>query len=113
VALLVGPGGVRLHWMTDGDDDWTGLGPDNAVDEPTGRRGAPRLRPGEWNSARLSVAGGVAALEVNGEVVYEHRLAGWDDRLFGFFHFKDRAEARARGVVLKGDWGRRPVDEGR
>ena len=35
-AFLLEPGGIRLHWMTDrADQEWSGLNPDNAVEEPS------------------------------------------------------------------------------
>ncbi len=106
LALLLEPGGVRLHWMTAGAEDGTGLGPDNVADEPANRRGPKRLplKPGEWNAVRLALKGDTAVLELNGEKVYERELERTNDRLFGFFHYKDRTAVRARNVVLKGDW---------
>jgi tetratricopeptide (TPR) repeat protein len=106
LAFLLEPDGVRLHWITDGlDVEWTGLSTDNVADEPS-RRGPARLplRPGAWNAAKLTVAGGAAVLELNGVEVYRRPLEPSNGRQFGFYHVKDRTAARARNVVLRGPW---------
>jgi tetratricopeptide (TPR) repeat protein len=107
LAFLVEPGGVRLHWLTDGpDNDWTGLPPDNLADEPASRRGTGPLplKPGEWNALTLSLEGGTAILTLNGVEVLRRPVEPDNNRHFGFFHFKDRASVRVRNVVLKGNW---------
>jgi tetratricopeptide (TPR) repeat protein len=107
LVFLLEPEGIRLRWMTDGPDlEWTGLGPDNAVDEPARRRGPGRLplKSGDWNRLRLSLKGRVATLELNGVVVYERPLELSNDRQFSLYHDKDRTSARVRDVVLTGPW---------
>jgi tetratricopeptide (TPR) repeat protein len=111
LTFLLESDGVRLHWMTDGPDDLsTRLKTDNAIDEPSSRRGPERLplKPGEWNSVKLSLIGkgtpATAVLELNGEEIYERELEPTNDRLFALFHWKDRTEAQVRNVVLSGDW---------
>ena len=107
LAFLIGKDGVRLHWLTDGASlDPSGLDADNAVDDPSGRRGPGPipLKPDAWNAARLSMAGGMVALEINGQVVFERPVAPADDRTFGLFHYKDRTSSRVRDVILRGDW---------
>src|SRR5262249_38766180 len=107
LAFLLEPGGVRVHWMTDGPDvDWTGLRPDNVADEPANRRGPGQLalKPKEWNTLKLSLAGDTAVVELNGVKVYERKPEPENNRLFGFFHYKDRTSAQVRKVVLTGDW---------
>src|SRR5262249_27061990 len=49
LAFLLEPEGVKLHWLTDGGDDWTGLPPDNAVSD-SGARGKLSLKAGDWNT---------------------------------------------------------------
>jgi hypothetical protein len=44
LTFLIESGGVRMHWLTDNDNEWTGLGADNAIVEPLNRRG-PRSLP--------------------------------------------------------------------
>jgi hypothetical protein len=107
LAFLLEPGGVRLHWMTDGPDgDWTGLTPGNAVDDSSGRRGPDRLplKEGDWNTLTLSLDGRVVGIELNGVRVYERDLAPAVGRLFSLYHDKGRSMARVRSVVLRGDW---------
>ena len=50
--------GARLHWMTTGDLEWTGLPDDNAVIEPLNRRGPkPKLAAcSELPEYRLAIA---------------------------------------------------------
>jgi hypothetical protein len=110
VAFLIEPGGVRLHWMTDGPGlDPSGLPADNAVEDLASRRGPSPLplKPGAWNQARLSLAGGKVAIELNGQLVFERPIGSADDRTFGLFHYKDRTTSRVRDVVLRGDWPER------
>jgi tetratricopeptide (TPR) repeat protein len=107
VAFLLEPQGVRLHWITDGlDNEWTGLSTDNAADEPTNRRGPGvlPLRPKAWNAAQVRLDGDTAVLTLNGVEIYRRPLEADNSRQFGFFHFRDRTEAQARNVVLRGDW---------
>lgn len=105
LAFVVEGDKVRVHWMTDGpDSEWTGLKTDNVADEPPYRRGTVTLKSGEWNQAKLSLDKDTAKLEINGTVVYERPLEAHNDRLFGFFHYKDRTSVQVRNVVLRGNW---------
>jgi hypothetical protein len=106
MAFLLEPDGVRLHWMTDGDREWTGLAEDNAVVEPLNRRG-PRSLPlvaGEWNSAALTLKSATLALSLNGTTIYTRKLEPQIERTFGFYHDKNRSAVRVRNVVMRGDW---------
>ena len=107
LAFLLEPAGVRLHWMTDGPDaDVTGLPAGNVVDEPSSRRGPTPLplKAGDWNQLKLSLVGRSVELELNGVKVFERDLEPANDRVFSFYHDKDRFAARIRDVVLQGDW---------
>ena len=109
LAFLIKPDGVRLHWMTEGDNEWTGLTPDNEITEPDNRRGPPSvpLKPGDWNDMTVTVREETVQLALNGVVIYERRLERANDRLFGFYHDKNREAAQVRNVVLRGEWPER------
>jgi tetratricopeptide (TPR) repeat protein len=107
LTFLLEPDGVRLHWMTDGpDQEWTGLKAGNIVEEPANRRGpAPLpLKSGVWNAVQIALKGATVVVELNGVQIYQRDLERENDRLFGFFHYKDRTSVQVRSVVLKGDW---------
>lgn len=106
LCFLLEGDGVKLHWLTDGKYDRTGLPPDNAFDEPENCRGAGSLplNSNAWNRVRLSVAADTASLELNGRLVYQRRLESTNQRTFGLFHFADQSELRVRDVTWKGRW---------
>ncbi len=107
LTFLLEPGGVRLHWMTDGnEDDWTGLAADNALDVPEYRRGPGPipLKAGEWNKASIKIDRGVAQLDLNGVRIYEYPLEKANQRTFGFFHERGKTDVKVREVVLRGGW---------
>ena len=107
LTFLIEPEGVKLHWMTDNnEDDWTGLATDNAVDAPEYHRGTGPLplKPGEWNKASIRIEKGVAQLDLNGVRIYEYPLETANQRTFGLFHDKGQTDVKVREVVLRGDW---------
>ena len=106
IAFLLEPDGIRLHWMTAGGSDLSGLPADNTVVEPANRRGpaVPPLKPGQWNAVRLSMDGDKVTIELNGQPVYERTLEPAVGREFGLFHFKDQTSAQVRNLVLRGRW---------
>ncbi|HTK78773.1 MAG TPA: DUF1583 domain-containing protein, partial [Gemmataceae bacterium] len=107
LAFLLATDGVQLRWLTGGgDDDWTGLAPDNTRSVPEHRRGPKTLplKDGDWNTLAVKMGPAVVTLELNGAVVYEQPLSGDDDRSFGLYHDKGKSSARVRNVVLTGDW---------
>src|SRR5207247_2237485 len=72
-AFLLEPGGVRLHWLTDGNSDPSGLKHDNVFDEPANRRGPAHLplKAKAWNQAKLTIQGDTLSLTLNGVEVYQ------------------------------------------
>lgn len=106
IAFLIERGGVRLHWMTDGDREWTGLAEDNAVVEPLNRRGPRPLRlvAGEWNRATIELKNDTLTLSLNDTKIYVRKMEPDVERTFGFYHDKSRSEVRVRNVVMRGDW---------
>ncbi|MDA1231788.1 MAG: DUF1583 domain-containing protein, partial [Planctomycetota bacterium] len=82
LAFLVEADGIRIHWLTDNTNEWTGLAADNAVVEPLNRRG-PRvlpLKPTAWNSVVLKMTDGKLNVSLNGEKVYERPMDGVTNR---------------------------------
>lgn len=113
LAFLLEPEGVALHWMTDGDVESGGLPPDNRAFEPANRRGPSPLplRAGEWNAVEVRLAESEISLTLNGTEIYRRAMEATNDRVFSFFHFKDRTSAQVRSVVLSGDaWPERLSD---
>lgn len=108
LAFMLEPAGVRLHWITDGKHDRTGLAPTNVFDEPENRLGPKQLplKPNAWNTLQLKLTGNIVDLILNGQPVYRRKLEPTNQRTFGLFHYADRGEARVRNVVWKGDWPR-------
>ena len=106
MAFLIEAGGVRMHWLTDDGNEWTGLAADNAIIEPLNRRG-PRalpLKEGDWNQLTLKLVEGKASLELNGEQIYERAIGDLSNHHLGFYHDRARSTARVRNVVLSGQW---------
>ena len=106
LVFLLEPDGVKLHWLTDGPHERSGVPLDNVTDEPKNRRGPSslQLKPHAWNKARLEVIGDTVRLSVNDALVYERPIEPTNQRYFGLFHYTDRTEARVRGVTMRGDW---------
>lgn len=104
LAFLLDPSGVRLHWITDGEKEWTGLDVDNAILEPVHRRSAPQLKTDDWNQMQVSLADDTITLTLNGDTIYERPLEPGSGRQFGFFRNPLDATVRVRNVVLTGDW---------
>ena len=106
LTFLLEPEGVKLHWLTDGFNEHSEKRFDNAVDEPSCRRGPSRwpLKPKAWNRVRLAVAGDVVKLALNGVEIYERPIESTNQRQFGLFHFTDRTEARVRSMTYAGAW---------
>jgi Tol biopolymer transport system component len=111
LVFLIEPAGVRVRWITDGANEWTGLSPDNAIAEPLNRRG-PRplpLRVGDWNRLNISLEDEAVTLALNDTVIYQHRLEKKQTPLaseqqFGLFHDRLRNSVRVRNIVMTGDW---------
>ncbi|HEY1377965.1 MAG TPA: DUF1583 domain-containing protein, partial [Gemmataceae bacterium] len=107
VVFLLQRDGVRLRWLTEGgEDDWTGLPPDNAREVPEHRRG-PKVLPlkaGDWNTLTVKMGANATTLELNDVTVYECPLATADSRAFGLYHDKAHTTARVRNAVLTGNW---------
>ena len=106
LALLIEPDGVRIHWMTTGDSEWTGLPEDNAVVEPLNRRGPKPLPlvPGDWNQVTLALANDTLRLSLNDTLIYSRKLESDSQQTFSFYHDRRRTAVRVRNVVLRGDW---------
>ncbi len=106
LVFLLEPDGVKLHWLTDGPHERSGVPLDNVVDEPKYRRGPSKLtlKPHAWNTARVEVVGDTVRVSVNGELVYERPIEPTNQRFFGLFHYTDRTEARVRNVTHTGAW---------
>ncbi len=106
LAFLMEPDGVRMHWLTDTGNEWTGLPEDNTVIEPLNRRGAKSLplKAKDWNSVTLKLSGGKVNVTLNGEGIYERPLDDIHGRHPGFYHDRNKTTAQIRNVVLTGDW---------
>jgi hypothetical protein len=101
--------GCKLHWMTDGPHEKTGIPFDNVMVDPKHRKAEKiPLTPKAWNKAALTVQGDVVRVTVNGVAVYERPIESTNQRLFGFYHYQDRTEARVRNVIHTGDWAKTP-----
>jgi hypothetical protein len=108
LTFLLEPDGVKLHWLTDGPHEKSGIAFDNAKDEPNCRRGPAKLPLNEkaWNKVRLAVVGDTVKLSLNGTEVYERPIESTNQRFFGLFHYTDRTEVRVRSMTYAGDWGK-------
>jgi tetratricopeptide (TPR) repeat protein len=115
LAMLIEPDGVRVHWLTDGVYERSGLAADNVQTEPEHRRGPARLplKAGDWNRMQLSIAGDTLALRLNDVEIYRRPIEPTNQRVFGLFHYADQTTARVRSVVYRGDWPRSlpPADQ--
>ncbi len=100
--------GVRIHWLTDGPLDATGIAPDNFSDVSPGDKLATPLplKPGEWNQLTIAVSQQRAKLLLNGQQICECEIDSSNDRVFGLFHYADQTEARVRSISMRGNWPR-------
>ena len=95
-----------MHWTTDNDNEWTGLGEDNAIIEPLNRRGPQSLpiKNEDWNSVTLKISADKIGLSLNGEEIYERSIADISNRHIGFYHDRNTSGVQIRNVVLTGNW---------
>lgn len=106
VVFLVQPEGVRLRWVTEGANEWTGLPTGNDLVEPLNRRG-PKVLPllvDQWNRVTLSRQKGVVTLTLNDQEIYQRHIDWSGDQRIGFYRDVRTSDVRIRDVVLQGDW---------
>ena len=106
LAFLMETGGVRMHWLTDNENEWTGLGADNAIVEPLNRRGPKTLplKNADWNLLTMKLTGGKVSLSLNGEEICERPVEDISNRHIGFYHDRNTSAVQIRNVVLTGNW---------
>lgn len=108
LAFLIDPDGMRVHWMTTGDNEWTGVAGNNTLFEPLNRKARRlALKASDWNEVILSLDDDVLSLSVNGTIAYTRKLEPELDRAFSFYHDRNHSAAQVRNVFLRGDWPER------
>lgn len=107
-AFMLETDGVRIHRVTNGVFDRTGLSPDNMTTESANRRGpaALPLLDNQWNRVRVQLSGNIIDLYLNDEHIYHHPLEATNQRNFGIFHYADQSHAVVRHVTWQGNWPR-------
>jgi hypothetical protein len=106
MVCLFEPDGVKVHWLTDGRWDRTGMKADN-VEVPTPQSDAAAklpLKTGDWNSVRFTTKGDQLRVELNGQQVFSREIEPTNLRHFGFFHYANESNVRVRNVRYRGDW---------
>ena len=108
LAFLVEPDGIKIHRLTDGAHERSGLAPDNTCEEPQNRRGPGSIpwKARAWNRLALRIAGDRVTIELNGQSIFERPIEPENQRTFGLFHFADETGARVRNVSYEGSWAR-------
>ena len=109
LAMLLEPDGVKLHWMTEFNENASftkGLSLDNSIVDAASRRGpvAIPLMSKEWNKVQITLKDDTVALSLNGVLIFERSLESANNRQFGLYHDKHATSVRVRNVVLRGDW---------
>ena len=106
LAFLMETGGVRMHWITDNDNEWTGLGADNAIVEPLNRRGpkALPLKNADWNLVTMKLTEEKVSLSLNGEEICERSVEDISNPHIGFYYDRNTSAVQIRNVVLTGNW---------
>lgn len=106
LAFLLEPRGIRVHWITDGPLEWTGLKQDNAALEPLNRRG-PRpfpLKEADWNKLSMTRKDGKLLISLNEELVYERDIDFEGDEQFGLFRYRTESAVKVRNAQMTGNW---------
>lgn len=106
LTFLIEAGGVRMHWLTDNDNEWTGLAADNAIVEPLNRRG-PRslaIKPAAWNKVTMKLTEGKISLSLNDVEICQRPVEDISNRHIGFYHDRNKSAVQIRNVVLSGNW---------
>ncbi len=101
MVCLLEPDGVKIHWLTDGRWDRTGLTADNV--EETVAKPLP-LKAGDWNAVAFRTKGDTLTVELNGEAILTRAIEPTNLRHFGLFHYANESNVRVRNVRYQGDW---------
>ena len=115
LAFVLTDAGVRLHRVTAGPEDRTGLTADNlTVPGEAGEPGtlgadALDLAPDRWHGVELTVDGDALTLSLDGAVILERPVAPANDRTFGLFRWAGGREVRVRNATLTGAWAAAPA----
>ncbi|HET6424070.1 MAG TPA: DUF1583 domain-containing protein [Planctomycetaceae bacterium] len=104
MVCLMEPDGVKIHWLTDGRYDRTGVSPAN-VTAVNSSKPLP-LKKQDWNAVRFQVRGDELSIVLNGDEVFSHAIEPTNQRHFGFFHYVNESTARVRQVRYRGEWPR-------
>lgn len=104
-VFLLERDGVRIHRLTDGVWDRSGLDPQNASvsSEHQFRAETLPLRDG-WNHLEMTLEADTVEFELNGQPIYREQLNPDDIRKFGLFHYADQTAVRVRNVRYRGVW---------
>lgn len=104
IAFLMHPDGVKMHWVTDGQLESSGLAPDNLVHDKSAQlTNKLPLKPNDWNKAELTLDAEGVQIRLNGQLVFERSLSN-EANQFGFFHNPLTEDAAVRNVSLTGNW---------
>ncbi|MDB5348458.1 MAG: tetratricopeptide repeat protein [Schlesneria sp.] len=106
MVCLIESDGVKVHWLTDGRWDRTGLKAGN-IDPATSQSGAGAklpLKEGDWNLVKFATKGDRLTVELNGNPVFTREIEPTNLRHFGFFHYANESNVRVRNVRYRGDW---------
>ena len=95
-----------MHWLTDNDNEWTGLGANNAIVESLNRRGSKTLpfKNADWNLLTMKLTDGKVSLSLNGEEIYERIADDISNHHIGFYHDRNTSAVQIRNVILTGNW---------
>lgn len=110
-VFLLRPDGVKVHQLTDGAYDRSGVLPQNETPLASSPK-ALVLRENEWNTLKLTLVQNTVSLALNGTPIGEYSLESNNQRIFGLFHYRDAVKTRVRNVTYRGNWPKTfPVKE--
>ncbi len=109
LAFLIEPEGVRVHRLTDGAYERSGLaaGQHHRTSRRTDAARRPcRSSPRRGTASRSRSRATRSRSTLNGQAIYERTLEPTNRRAFGLFHYADATQARVRNVTYQGEWPR-------